>query len=174
MIEKEYYDVEKILDKKRIRGKYRYLIKWKGYPMEQCTWEPISNLENVKSMVDEFESKNEEINENENKKVEKELVKKREINKKREVLKKEEVKKGENIKKEEEKKEGIKTVEKFENMEFIGKKRKNSESSLKSTEDDGDEIKEDINFSEEFIKNKESKEKVLSVHLEEGELFCFN
>ena len=47
----DYYHVEKILDKKRIKGKIKYLIKWKGYSMKECTWEPLINLKNVKLII---------------------------------------------------------------------------------------------------------------------------
>ena len=40
--EDDEYEVEKIVnyDKKS----QRYLIKWKGYPSEENTWEPLTNL----------------------------------------------------------------------------------------------------------------------------------
>ena len=50
----EYYNIEKILDRKKVNGKIHYKIKWEGYPMDQCTWEPLENLENVKALVDEY------------------------------------------------------------------------------------------------------------------------
>ena len=34
----EEYEVEEIRDERFIKGKPYYLIKWKGYPNEQCTW----------------------------------------------------------------------------------------------------------------------------------------
>ena len=53
----ETYIVEKILQKKKFKGVYKYLIKWEGYPDEQNTWEPIENLIGVKDLLDEFESR---------------------------------------------------------------------------------------------------------------------
>ena len=44
------YEVEEILDvkyEKRAKNSKKqkmYLIKWKGYSMEDCTWEPTQNL----------------------------------------------------------------------------------------------------------------------------------
>ena len=50
----EEYEVEKILNKKRFRGKDQYLVWWKGYMAEENTWEPRENLGNVKDLVREF------------------------------------------------------------------------------------------------------------------------
>ena len=63
----EEYEVEKIIDKRIINGKLEYKIKWVGYPMSQCTWEPIRNLANIKPMIKEFE--NNEINDKKQKKI---------------------------------------------------------------------------------------------------------
>ncbi len=51
----DYYLVEKILDKKRFGRQIKYLVKWENYPIEQSSWEPLSNLELVKEKIDEFE-----------------------------------------------------------------------------------------------------------------------
>ena len=50
----EEYEVEEILDTKTIRGKRYFLIKWKGYPLHEATWEPISNLTHCREMLKEF------------------------------------------------------------------------------------------------------------------------
>jgi hypothetical protein len=31
------------------------LVKWKGYSKSQATWEPLSNLRNVKPMIEAYE-----------------------------------------------------------------------------------------------------------------------
>ncbi len=49
-----FYAIEKILDRRKIKDKYQYKIKWEGYPMTQCTWEPIENLKNALYLVEEF------------------------------------------------------------------------------------------------------------------------
>ena len=49
-----FYNVEKILDRKKINGQYEYKIKWEGYPMNESTWEPMKNLETVKELVEEY------------------------------------------------------------------------------------------------------------------------
>ena len=51
-----YYQVEAIIDKRlNKKGKPEYKIKWKDYPFEECSWEPLSHLKNVMIMVKEFE-----------------------------------------------------------------------------------------------------------------------
>ena len=56
MSEGEFYNIEKILDRRKRNGGYEYKIKWEGYPMNQCTWEPMKNLETVKELVDNYNS----------------------------------------------------------------------------------------------------------------------
>ena len=51
-----YYTVEKILDKKKQGKKNMFLVKWEGYPESEATWEPSSNLRNVKDMLTLFEA----------------------------------------------------------------------------------------------------------------------
>jgi len=52
--EKEY-EVEEILDRQERRGKTKYLVKWKGYTVEENTWEGLENLKNAMEKVEEFE-----------------------------------------------------------------------------------------------------------------------
>ena len=52
----EYYNIEKILDRRRINNKFEYKIKWEGYPISQCTWEPMKNLENAKPLIMEYDN----------------------------------------------------------------------------------------------------------------------
>ena len=69
------YNIEKILDRRLVNDKYEYKIKWEGYPLEQSTWEPIKNLENAITLVEEYNKahpleiskKNEETNNTNNK-----------------------------------------------------------------------------------------------------------
>ncbi len=51
------YEVEKIVDKRIKNGKVEYKIKWVGYSMQECTWEPLKNLENIQKMIDDYNEK---------------------------------------------------------------------------------------------------------------------
>jgi hypothetical protein len=53
--EQEEYEVENILDKRTLRKKPQYLIKWLGYPLHDATWEPLENLGNAREKVKEYE-----------------------------------------------------------------------------------------------------------------------
>jgi hypothetical protein len=50
------YVVEKILEKKLEEGQTLFKIKWKGWPMTSCTWEPLENLDNIPEMLAKFEN----------------------------------------------------------------------------------------------------------------------
>ena len=52
----DYYEVEKIITRKYNGSKKYYLIKWEGYPLKDCTWEPASNLDNIPEMVEDFDN----------------------------------------------------------------------------------------------------------------------
>ena len=48
------WEVEYIKDSRIYRGKLQYLIKWKGYPHEESTWEPEKNMQNSRQLIQEF------------------------------------------------------------------------------------------------------------------------
>ena len=52
------FEVEYIVDTRKCRGKLEYLVHWKGYPREERTWEPPSNLANAPACIKEFHDKN--------------------------------------------------------------------------------------------------------------------
>ena len=49
------WEVEKILNKKKMRGVEKYLIRWKGFMVEGDTWERRENLKNAEELIEEFE-----------------------------------------------------------------------------------------------------------------------
>jgi len=51
----EEWEVERILNKRWVRGKDKYLVCWKGFTTESDTWEGRENLKNTKEMIKEFE-----------------------------------------------------------------------------------------------------------------------
>jgi len=51
----EEWEVEKILNKKKVRNMEKYLIRWKGFTAEEDTWERRENLKNVEKLIEEFE-----------------------------------------------------------------------------------------------------------------------
>jgi len=51
----EEWEVERILNKRQIRGKDKYLVQWKGFTAESDTWEGKENLENAKEAIEEYE-----------------------------------------------------------------------------------------------------------------------
>jgi len=51
----EKWEVERILNKRRIRGKDKYLVCWKEFTAESNTWEGRENLKNTKEVIEEFE-----------------------------------------------------------------------------------------------------------------------
>ncbi|KAF8748095.1 hypothetical protein RHS01_11053 [Rhizoctonia solani] len=50
----EEYKVEQIIDSKKQRGKWFYLIKWKGYGPEDNSWEPEELLEHSQEEIKRF------------------------------------------------------------------------------------------------------------------------
>jgi len=51
----EEWEVEKILNKKKMRGVEKYLIRWKRFTAEGDTWERRENLKNAEELIEEFE-----------------------------------------------------------------------------------------------------------------------
>ncbi len=54
------YVVEKIIGKKKIRGKVMYLVKWKGYKVDESTYESRESLieDGLEDYIKEYENKN--------------------------------------------------------------------------------------------------------------------
>lgn len=50
------YEFEKILAHKGPKNDRRYLVQWKGWPIDDNLWEPQFNLKPVQSEVDAYEA----------------------------------------------------------------------------------------------------------------------
>jgi len=53
----EEWEVEKILNKRKIRGVEKYLVQWKGFIAEGDTWERKESLKNAGEALEEFEER---------------------------------------------------------------------------------------------------------------------
>ena len=56
-LEDDEYVVEEVKDLRKIKGQWKYLVKWEGWPESHNTWEPEGNLTNCKSLVREYHRK---------------------------------------------------------------------------------------------------------------------
>lgn len=48
------YEVEDILDSRNYRKKKQYLVRWKGYPLYDATWENEDNLKNAPDIIRKY------------------------------------------------------------------------------------------------------------------------
>ena len=46
--------MEKIINKRKVRGRDKYLVRWKGYMAKEDTWKNRENLKNAMELVKEF------------------------------------------------------------------------------------------------------------------------
>jgi len=78
------------LNRRDVRGKPKYLVRWKGYIVKEDIWKGLENLGNIIDSVKDFEK---EIREEEIKRVQlrKEKKKKKMLNLKAEVFKRSEL-----------------------------------------------------------------------------------
>ena len=53
----EEWEVEKILNKRKIWRVDRYLVQWKGFIVESDIWEKEADPKNVRELVDKFEGR---------------------------------------------------------------------------------------------------------------------
>jgi hypothetical protein len=51
----EEFEVEKLLDRRVVRGKEQFLVRWRGYGPFDDTWEPRENLSNAPEALKAFE-----------------------------------------------------------------------------------------------------------------------
>jgi hypothetical protein len=55
--DQEFYEIEAILDSRRVKNRLQYLIKWKGYPDSDNSWVPLANIP-ARALVREFHRRN--------------------------------------------------------------------------------------------------------------------
>jgi len=53
----EEWEVEKILNKKKIRGVEKYLVHWKGFTAKHDSWKRREDLGNAKAVLEDFEGR---------------------------------------------------------------------------------------------------------------------
>jgi len=53
--EEEEWEVKKIINKRKVRERDKYLVRWKECMVEEDTWENRENLKNAMELVEEFE-----------------------------------------------------------------------------------------------------------------------
>jgi len=156
--DEQLYEVEKILDRKKIKGKYKYLIKWKGYSMDECTWEPLSNLENIKHYVEQFDAA---IENNKYIQEEEEIKIKEEIN--------EENKENANLNNKNNKSSKEKTKK---SIRLLKKKRKLSEEEIKEKEKEENSIIEEKDNNKKIIEIDESFKSIIGIRKEKNKLIA--
>ena len=57
----KHFEVEAIRDVRKRRNKYEYLVKWKDYPENDCTWEPEEHFDTTE-IIEEFWANKHSIN----------------------------------------------------------------------------------------------------------------
>ena len=50
----EEFEVEDILGSRQHRNRQEFLVKWKGYPTSESTWEPKENMSNAPNVLNKF------------------------------------------------------------------------------------------------------------------------
>ena len=50
----EEWEVEKIINKRKVQGRDKYLVQWKRYMAKKDTWKSRENLKNAMKLVEEF------------------------------------------------------------------------------------------------------------------------
>ncbi|XP_038877764.1 chromo domain protein LHP1-like isoform X2 [Benincasa hispida] len=56
-LDEGFFEVEAIRRKRVRKGQLQYLVKWRGWPETENTWEPLDNLQACSEFIDEFEER---------------------------------------------------------------------------------------------------------------------
>lgn len=48
------FEVERLLDRRLVRGQEQFLVRWRGYSQFDDTWEPVENLANAQDELARF------------------------------------------------------------------------------------------------------------------------
>ena len=54
VMDHDEYEIEWIMNHRKLKDGYKYFVLWKGYPITEATWEPEQNLEHLKEILDEY------------------------------------------------------------------------------------------------------------------------
>ena len=54
--DQEEYEVESILDHKHGKCRRQYLVKWKGYPLSEVSWQSKSDLKHARDILLDYEA----------------------------------------------------------------------------------------------------------------------
>ncbi|TVU30721.1 hypothetical protein EJB05_22356, partial [Eragrostis curvula] len=52
-----FFEIEAIRRRRRHRGQLQYLVKWRGWPESENTWEPFENLKACSDLIEAFEKR---------------------------------------------------------------------------------------------------------------------
>ncbi|KAK9160140.1 hypothetical protein Syun_006481 [Stephania yunnanensis] len=56
-LDEGFYEIEDVRRKRIRKGKIQYLIKWRGWPENANTWEPLENLQSCSDVIESFEDR---------------------------------------------------------------------------------------------------------------------